>query len=176
VRPKDPVPIIGWREWVALPELGVERIKVKVDTGAHSSALHAFNLEEFELDGESWVRFDLHPLQRDSQTTVAAEAPLVGRRWVKSSSGVPTLRPVIRTKIKLGRKAWRTEVTLVRRDVMGFRMLLGRRTVRRRFLVDCGRSFLVSESQTSGTGNEARPRQNGATKETSALAEAPSSS
>jgi hypothetical protein len=165
------VPTIGWREWVALPELGVEKIKVKVDTGAHSSALHAFNLEEFERNGESWVRFDLHPLQRDFQTTVPAEALLVGRRWVKSSSGVPTLRPVIRTRIKLGRKVWRTDVTLVRRDVMGFRMLLGRRTVRRRFLVDCGRSFLVSEPKMSRSGGEVSRPEKSAKSKPSALTE-----
>ena len=140
-----PLHTIGWREWVALPELGVEAVKVKVDTGAHSSALHAFNIQEFQREDEAWVRFDLHPFQRDSQHSVAAESKLVGRRWVKSSSGRSTLRPVIRTKIKLGKKVWRTEVTLVRRDVMGFRMLLGRRTVRKRFLVDCGRSFQASE-------------------------------
>jgi hypothetical protein len=144
VKIRSPLPTIGWREWVALPELGVETIKVKVDTGAHSSALHAFNIEEFERDGESWVRFDLHPFQRDSKVTVSAESRLVDRRWVKSSSGRSTLRPVIRTRVRLGKKIWRTEVTLVRRDVMGFRMLLGRRTVRKRFLVDCGRSFLFT--------------------------------
>ena len=163
-----PLPTIGWREWVALPELGVDAIKVKVDTGAHSSALHAFNVEEFERDHEEWVRFDLHPFQRDSKTSVAAESKLVGRRWVKSSSGRSTLRPVIRTKIKVGKKVWRTEVTLVRRDVMGFRMLLGRRSVRKRFLVDCGRSFLVSEKPAHAPRRKKvrkksrKPRRNGA--------------
>jgi hypothetical protein len=134
--------VIGWREWLTLPELGVERVKVKVDTGARTSALHAFNVRRFEVDGEPWVAFKLHPLQRDAKTTIEAKAPLAEEREVRSSNGTVSRRPVIRTTMRLGEHSWTAELTLVRRDVMGFRMLLGRQAVRGRFLVDPGGSFL----------------------------------
>ncbi len=136
---------IGWREWLSLPDMGVEAIKVKVDTGARSSALHAFAVEEYEKDNETWVRFSLHPLQRDSTKTLTTESRLADRRWVRSSTGRSTLRPVIRTRLRLGEHTWGAEVTLVRRDMMGFRMLLGRQAIRRRFVVDSGRSFLIGK-------------------------------
>ena len=138
--------LVGWREWLALPELGVERIKAKVDTGARSSALHAFDLESFERDGAPWVRFTMHPIQRQSRTAVVAEAPRLDERWVRSSSGKRTLRPVIMTPVTLGESTFPIELTLVRRDMMGFRMLLGRQAVRPLFLVDPGRSYLGGRS------------------------------
>lgn len=137
--------MIGWREWLALPELGVPRIKVKVDTGARTSALHAFDLERFERDGRAMVRFEAHPLQRDDTVRIPVEAELVDRRTVRSSTGDETLRPVIETAVELMGRRWTIELTLVRRDPMGFRMLLGRQAVRRRFLVDPGRSYLGRE-------------------------------
>lgn len=137
------MPRIGWREWLGLPELGVAAIKAKVDTGARSSALHAFDIELFERDGERWVRFSIHPVQRDRHAVVAAEAPLVGERLVRPSTGKAQRRPVIRTAVTLGERSWPIEITLVRRDLMGFRMLLGREAIRRRFVVDAGRSFLI---------------------------------
>lgn len=140
-------PTLGWREWAALPELGIHRIKVKVDTGARSSALHAFDLHQEVVDGEPWVRFRVHPLQRDAKRTTEARARLIDERRVRSSSGKATLRPVIETTLVLGSRAWPIEVTLVRRDLMGFRMLLGRQAVRRRFLVDPGRSFRTGEPE-----------------------------
>lgn len=136
------LPAIGWREWLALPQLGISGIKAKIDTGAHSSSLHAFNLKLFLRDGATWLRFDLHPLQRNARTTVRAEALMIDERWVRSSNGERSLRPVIATPIVLGDDAWSIEMTLVRRDLMGFRMLLGRHAIRNRYLVDCGRSFL----------------------------------
>ncbi len=148
-----PLPSIGWREWAALPELGVRCIKVKVDTGARSSALHAFALERFERDGQPWLRFQIHPRQRDDRTIVWATARWIDEREVRSSTGAATLRPVIETPIVIGGRSWPVEITLVRRDLMGFRMLLGRHAVRRNFLVDAGRSFrhgfpqLSSEAQ-----------------------------
>jgi hypothetical protein len=141
---------IGWREWVALPEVGISIIKAKVDTGARSSALHAFDFEVIEVEGVARIRFKVHPIQRDSHTVILCEAPLIGERWVRSSTGRSMLRPVIRTRIRLGERSFPTEITLVRRDLMGFRMLLGRRALRNRFLVDSGRSFLISSPRPRG--------------------------
>ena len=138
-------PVLGWREWAALPDLGIERIKVKVDTGARSSALHAFDVTEEEQDGEVWVRFKIHPIQRNARHTIETRALLVDEREVRSSSGRASLRPVIETRIVVGRRVWPIEITLVRRDLMGFRMLLGRQAVRGGFLVDPGRSFRRGE-------------------------------
>jgi hypothetical protein len=134
-------PSIGWREWASLPQLGIDQIKVKVDTGARSSALHAFEVQRFEKDDEPWVRFTLHPFQRDATTTRVVTARLIDERKVRSSSGKATLRPVIETPIVIGDQVWNIQVTLVRRDLMGFRMLLGRQAIRGRFLVDPGRSY-----------------------------------
>lgn len=145
-RKRKKLPRIGWREWIALPDLAIPRIKVKVDTGARSSALHAFDVERETVDGAAWVRFRVHPLQRDARTTLECRAPLLDERWVRSSSGKATLRPVIETRVRVGERTWPVELTLVRRDMMGFRMLLGRQALRRRFLVDSGRSYLVGGS------------------------------
>jgi hypothetical protein len=135
------LPLIGWREWVALPELGVPRIKAKVDTGARSSCVHAWEIEEFSNDGEVWVRFLLHPIQRTIDETVRAEARLLEYRPVRSSTGHETMRPVIVTPVRLLGQTWPIELTLASRDEMGFRMLLGREAVRGRFLVHPGASF-----------------------------------
>lgn len=145
-RPSRSLPVIGWREWVALPGLGIARIKAKVDTGARSSALHAVDQEPIERDGERWMRFTVHPLQRSHEGAVRAEAPLVDRRKVRSSSGRAELRPVVRVEVEVGGLRYPVELTLTRRDQMGFRMLLGRTALRRRFLVNPGRSFLLKES------------------------------
>lgn len=151
------LPVIGWREWLQLPDLGIECIKAKIDTGARTSALHAFDLERIEIEGRPWVKFLIHPLQRDSSTTVEVTAPLAGERRVKPSTGQASTRPVIRTRVSLGRRTWPIEITLVNRDVMGFRMLLGRRAVRRRFLVDPGRGFLSDRP----AGSCLKPEQHG---------------
>lgn len=135
------LPWVGWREWVALPALGVPAIKVKVDTGARSSSLHAFHMEEFERDGVAMLRFQVHPFQRDSKTTIECEAPLLERRKVRSSSGHTVDRPVILTVLEIRGVQYEVEITLARRDQMGFRMLLGREAVRRRFVVDPGSSY-----------------------------------
>jgi hypothetical protein len=134
-------PVIGWREWVALPELGVPAIKAKIDTGARSSALHAYDVEVVRRRGRNLVRFKIYPLQRSTGRVIAAEAQLVEERWVRSSSGHRMLRPVIQTAIELDGQRWPIELTLTGRDEMGFRMLLGRQAVRRRFVVDPARSF-----------------------------------
>lgn len=136
--------VVGWREWVSLPELGVAAIKAKVDTGARSSSLHAYDMKRFRRRGVSMIRFKVHPMQDETRTVVQAEARLVDLRKVRSSSGVQTLRPVIATPLQLGEETWEIEVTLVRRDEMGFRMLLGRQSIRGHWLVDPGRSFVAS--------------------------------
>lgn len=134
---------IGWREWLALPELGIGAVKAKIDSGARSSALHAFKIELFQRGGLSMVRFVVHPWQDNVEETVAAEAPLFDQRLVRNSGGVETLRPVIVTQLEMLGQRWPIELTLTARDAMGFRMLLGREALRRRFLVDCGRSYLA---------------------------------
>lgn len=142
VRP--PRPVIGWREWIELVDLGADRVKVKVkvDTGARSSALHAFNVERFRRGDQEWVRFEVHPLQDDSKFTIPGEAPLVDERWVRNSGGKADLRPVIRTTVGFLGEEWEIDLTLTRRDLMGFRMLLGRQAIRKRFVVDPARSFV----------------------------------
>ena len=142
-KPRPELPHIGWREWIALPDLGVEWIKVKVDTGARSSSLHAIDVHRFEKDGAPWVRFAVHPYQRNFDVTVRCEAPLVDERHVRSSVGHVQHRPVIETVVRSGERAWPIELTLTNRDAMGFRMLLGRQAVRHRFVVDPGRSYLA---------------------------------
>ena len=138
---KSGLPVIGWREWVGLPDLGIKWIKVKVDTGARSSSLHAFDLEDFEREGEKWVRFSIHPVQRKSTKTVEAEAKVLEYRSIRSSSGKASIRPVIVTNISLLGISWPVELTLANRDEMGFRMLLGREAFRKRFVVDAGNSY-----------------------------------
>jgi hypothetical protein len=133
--------VIGWREWVGLPDLGIERIKAKVDTGARSSSLHTFDVQEVERQGERWVRFKIHPQQKSNDRVVQAEAAILDFRSVRSSSGKSTLRPVILTHVELLGVTWPVELTLANRDEMGFRMLLGRQAFRRRFLVDGGKSY-----------------------------------
>ncbi len=143
---------IGWREWLGLPSLGVERIKAKVDTGARTSSLHAFEMESFELEGEPWIRFSIHPHQRSDRDEVRVEAPLHDRRTVRPSTGRAQERPVIKIPAILGGVTWDIEVTLVRRDMMGFRMLLGRQAIRGRFVIDPGRSYLMGKRSGLGPG------------------------
>lgn len=150
--------LLGWREWVALPLLGVPRIKVKVDTGARSCALHAFELEEFQRDGVRWVRFTVHPRQDSVDRSIRVECELLGERSIRSSAGQVEVRPVVRTEIQLGRLRLPVDLTLTNRDAMGFRMLLGRSAIRGRFVVDPSRSFVQGRPR-SGPPRSARVRQ-----------------
>ncbi|HEY7468221.1 MAG TPA: RimK/LysX family protein [Acidimicrobiia bacterium] len=134
--------VIGWREWVQLPDLGVFETKAKVDTGADNSSLHAFNVERFQLDGVDYIRFEVHPKQRSKKPSIQCEAPLATERMVKNPGGRSELRPVIRTRVVVAGVTIDALVNLTSRDEMGFRMLLGRRTVRTKFVVDPGRSYL----------------------------------
>ena len=141
---KHNLSIIGWRETIAFPELNVPGIKAKIDTGARTSALHAFKIEEFEKSDKLMIRFEIHPFQRDKRS-LQAEAELLEYRQIKSSNGQTQKRPVIITTAQLGEQQWQIELTLTNRDVMGFRMLLGRQAIRDRFLVNPGKSFLQSK-------------------------------
>lgn len=136
-----PARTLGWREWVALPDLGVEAIKAKLDTGARTSSLHAFGMVRYEDEGTAMVRFAIHPRQRSDAGTVEVEVEVVDERWVRNSGGTRELRPVIETDVRVGDDRWTIELTLTRRDEMGFRMLLGRQALRRRALVDPGASY-----------------------------------
>ena len=137
---------IGWREWITLPTLGIERIKAKVDTGARTSALHAFSVEEYEEGGRPMVRFGVHPSQRDGAEEVWCTAPVADRRVVRDSGGHEELRFVIEAEALLGDRTERIEVTLTDRDNMGFRMLLGRTALRGNYLVDPARSYLLKKA------------------------------
>ncbi len=126
---------------MGLPDLGVSQIKAKVDTGARSSALHAFQIKTIVEGDRTTVKFKVHPFQRDSKSTLECQAELLEYREVRSSGGHVTRRPVILTTIHFRDQEWPIELTLVSRDSMGFRMLLGREAVRGRFFVDAGESF-----------------------------------
>ncbi|MEE2526339.1 ATP-dependent zinc protease [Hyphobacterium sp. HN65] len=136
---------IGWREWVELPDFDGTRIKAKIDTGARTSAVHAWKIEAFERDGEKWVRFELHPKQKNNTHRVPCEARVLDERLIRSSNGQITRRYVIRTRLKLGNRTWPIDLTLSRRDEMGFRMLLGRTALRGRTLIDAAASYLCGD-------------------------------
>lgn len=135
-------PIIGWREWVSLPGLSVDKIRAKVDSGAATSALYATHIREFERSGKTWVRFRLYVGLQGNRNHVMAEAPVVGRRKVRSSSGVAEERYVVREKICLADRCFTVQFTLTNRRMMQFAMLLGRQAMRRRFLVDPSLSWV----------------------------------
>ena len=138
--------VIGWREWVGLPDLGGAVIRAKIDTGARTASIHAFGLEVFERDGQDYARFAIHPDHRSPGPAVIVETPVLGHRSVRNPGGRSEERPIIRTKIVIGGYRFMTEVNLTRRDTMGMPMLLGRQTVRRRFVVDPGRSYLIGRA------------------------------
>lgn len=134
--------ILGWREWVGFPDLGISQIKAKVDTGARTSCLHAFLVEPFERDGVPWVRFDIHPSQKNSSEALSCMAPVLDKRIVRDSGGHEELRYVIETTISIGDRVHKVEVTLTDRDTMKFRVLLGRTAIRGLYFVDSGRSYV----------------------------------
>lgn len=132
----------GWREWVQLTDVGVPWIKAKLDTGAQTSSIHAYDVEAFDRDGAAWVRFRIRPWQRSDADEVAVECPVLDVRRVRSSSGHVEERFVVSMRLVLVGHEVDAEVTLTNRDAMGFRMLIGREALSRGFVVDSARSFV----------------------------------
>jgi ribosomal protein S6--L-glutamate ligase len=133
--------ILGWQEWIALPELGLTALKAKVDTGARTSALHTHVIEPFGTAKRPMVRFTVRPDPQCPELEIAASAPIIDRREVTSSNGERELRFVISTRVHLGAHNWPIEVTLTNRGRMTYRMLLGRQAIRTNVLVDPDASF-----------------------------------
>lgn len=144
IKPIRKYPVMGWREWVSLPELRIDKIKAKVDTGARTSALHAFSLQPFVEDGKNKIRFDIHPLQHNTHDIISCVADVVDKRMVTDSGGHEEERFVIQTPITIAGQTWPIEITLTERENMLFRMLLGRSALRKRYVVNPARSFVTT--------------------------------
>ncbi|MFT5502412.1 MAG: hypothetical protein ACI8XC_000117 [Gammaproteobacteria bacterium] len=132
---------VGWREWLSLPDLNLPAVKAKIDTGARTSALHAFSVEPFQYDSLSWVRFGFHPISKNDSFEMKCQAPIKDQREVTDSGGHTELRYVIETTLDFGDNQWPIELTLTNRDNMRFRMLLGRRAMVGRLWVDPAVSY-----------------------------------
>lgn len=136
--------IVGWRETLSLPSLGIDEINAKIDTGAKTSCLHAFKVESFKKEQALWVRFWIHPVQHDTEVVTVCEAAVVDERSVRDSGGHEEVRYVIEVDVSIGGQTWPIEVTLTNRENMAFRMLLGRTAMHDRIMVDPVESFLIA--------------------------------
>ncbi len=136
--------VVGWREWAHLPDLDVERIKVKIDTGAKTSAIHAFDIKPFTYMGNPWVQFEVHPLQDNDMLSNTCTCPIIDHRWITSSTGHRQKRFIIRTRLVIGEFSSDIDISLANRDEMGFRFLLGRNAMKGHLLVDPTHSFLLT--------------------------------
>jgi len=137
--------LIGWREWVSLPDICLPAIKAKIDTGARTSALHTFFLETVRQDGIDHIRFKMHPLQRKQNPVITCMAPLKDERMVSDSGGHRELRPVIESTLEIAGRRWSIELTLTNRENMLFRMLLGRTSMTGRVQIDPARSYITGK-------------------------------
>lgn len=137
---------LGWREWVRLPSLGIERIKAKIDTGARTSALHAFKVERTQIDSVDSVRIWLHPLQYDTSEVIVCETPIIDQRPVTDSGGHRELRFVIETELVLGAERRKIELTLTDRETMRFRLLIGRSALKNTAVI-ASRSYLLEKTK-----------------------------
>lgn len=146
-----PRQLIGWREWVGLPELRVDAIKAKIDTGARTSAIHAWRIAVHEEKDGQWATFELHPEQRNNKFVIPCRAKVHGTRRIRSSNGQVETRIIVRTTLQLGEDSWPMDLSLTNRDAMGFRMLLGRAALRRHVRINPGRSFLIPRPNISIT-------------------------
>lgn len=140
-RHRDPISI-GWRERVSLPDFDVAAIKVKVDSGAQTSSIHAFRPRFSQRDDGEWVSFEIHPRRRSRKDAVRVSAKVLTHRWIRSSNGKRELRPVIVTTMSLAGETFQAEMTLANRHLMAYRMILGRSAMRGRFIVDPGKSYV----------------------------------
>lgn len=138
---KKELTVIGWREWISLPELNIPIIKAKIDTGARTSCLHAFKIKLLTRKGNKIIEFSIHPHQHDSETVITSTAEVLDIRWVMDSGGHRTKRYVIKTTMVMGDFVQDIEITLMNRDSMRFRMLLGRTALKNHFIVDPALSF-----------------------------------
>lgn len=136
--------VVGWREWVALPELNIPAVRAKIDTGARISSLHATGMTPFTKGGQPWLRFETAPLRYAPKQVISCEAPLIDRRQIRSSNGIETERFIIFTTLELNGQRWPIEVSVTDRSAMLNRMLIGRTAMRNRLVVNPSRSFLVS--------------------------------
>lgn len=133
--------ILGWEEWLALPDLGLPTIKAKIDTGAKTSSLHAYFVEPFGSAARPMVRFGVHPIPGRDDVQVICTAEVIDRREVTSSNGEREIRYVIRTNVSMGGRTWPIEITLANRETMAYRMLLGRQAILDDMIVDPTSSF-----------------------------------
>jgi ribosomal protein S6--L-glutamate ligase len=128
--------LIGWREWCGLNDLGIPLIKAKIDTGARTSAIHAFDIKPIMKGRRLWVRFSIHPIQGDTSRVTHCLAPVIDQRAVMSSNGHKEHRYVIETHLSIGDQSWPIELTLSNRDPLRFRLLLGRAALQGRVCID----------------------------------------